>query len=210
MPNRAALTTAKKLARVIVLKDGKRLITLRDAADMLLHSITASAMTNHRATDQHLPDTRRQFHKPSSWVSFDLPDRLSFQVRRHVMVAPRSGTNTRQGSVKGQAAKQPDPQSWGCNAGINKIRAQERKGEPDARTSILDAVDGHAQRSRPACCHCRLTRGSAHPSGRQATILRLAAFLAAVRAADRQAGVASWPAASKAYRRGWPPCSGFA
>ena len=48
------------------------------------------------------------------------------------MVARRSGTNTRQGKRQGQAAKQPDPPSWGCNAGITKIKAQEGKDEPDA------------------------------------------------------------------------------
>ena len=57
------------------------------------------------------------------------------------MVARRSGTNTRQGTRRGQAAKQPDPPSWECNAGITKIKAQEGKGEPDARLRVLDAID---------------------------------------------------------------------
>ena len=61
------------------------------------------------------------------------------------MVARRSRTNTRQGKRQGQAAKQPDPPSWECNAGITKIKAQEGKGEPDARLCVLDTVDGHPQ-----------------------------------------------------------------
>ena len=53
------------------------------------------------------------------------------------MVGRRSGTNTRQGKRPGQAAKQPDPQHWECNAGIAKIKAQEGKGEPDVRLCVL-------------------------------------------------------------------------
>ena len=53
------------------------------------------------------------------------------------MLARRSGTNTRQGKRQGQAAKQPDPLAWGCNAGITKIEAQEGKGEPDDRLCVL-------------------------------------------------------------------------
>ena len=109
-----------------------------------------------------------QIHKPSAWVSFGLPDPLSFQVRSHAMVARRSGTNTRQGKRQGQAAKQPDPLSWKCNARITKIKAQEGKGEPDIRLYVLDTVDGHAQPGQYGCHHCRLGRGSARPSGRQA------------------------------------------
>jgi len=41
---------------------------------------------------------------------------------------------------QGQAAKQPDPPSWECNADITKIKAQEGKGEPDASLCDLDAV----------------------------------------------------------------------
>ena len=48
----------------------------------------------------------------------------------------------------GQAAKQPDPPSWECNAGVTKIKAQEGKGEPDARLCVLDTVDCHAQDPR--------------------------------------------------------------
>ena len=83
-----------------------------------------------------------QIHKPSARVSFGLPDPLSFQARSHAMVARRSRTNTRQGKRQGQAAKQPDPLSWECNAGITKIKAQEGKGEPDARLCVLDACGG--------------------------------------------------------------------
>ena len=64
-----------------------------------------------------------QIHKPSARVSFGLPDPLSVQVRCHVMVARRSGTNTRQGKRQGQAAWQPDPPSRGCDARITKIKA---------------------------------------------------------------------------------------
>ena len=119
---------------------------------------------------------RPQIRKPSARVSFGLPDPLSFQVRSHAMVARRSRTNTRQGKRQGQAAKQPDPLSWECNARITKIKAQEGKGEPDARLCVLDAVDGHAQPGQCGCHHCRLGHGSARPSGRQA-FLRLAAFV---------------------------------
>ena len=38
------------------------------------------------------------------------------------MVARRSRTNLDGESVKGQAAKQPDPPSWECNAGNTKIK----------------------------------------------------------------------------------------
>ena len=41
-----------------------------------------------------------QIHKPSARVSFGLPDPLSFQVRSHVMVARRSGTNLDRESVR--------------------------------------------------------------------------------------------------------------
>jgi len=91
------------------------------------------------------------------------------------MVARRSGTNTRQGKRQGQAAKQADPPSWECNAGITKIKAQEGKGKPDVRLCVLDTVDGHAQLGQHGCLHCRLGCGSARPSGCQA-FLRLAAF----------------------------------
>ena len=46
--------------------------------------------------------------------------------------------NIRQGKRQGRAAKQPDPPSWGCNAGITKIKAQEGKGKPDLRPWVLD------------------------------------------------------------------------
>ena len=75
------------------------------------------------------------------------------------MVARRSGTNTRQGKRQGQAAKQPDPPSWECNAGITKIKAQEGKSEPKARPRVLDTVDGRAQPGQYGCHHCRLRRG---------------------------------------------------
>ena len=120
-----------------------------------------------------MPATK--IHKPSTRVSFGLPDPLSFQVGSPVMVARRSGTNTRQGKRQGQAAKQPDPPSWECNARITKLKAQEGKGEPDARTCVLDTVDGQAQPGQYGCRHCCLGCGSARPSGCQA-VLRLAAF----------------------------------
>ena len=81
--------------------------------------------------------------------------------------------------------RQPDPVRE-CNAGIAKIKAQEGKDEPDACLYVLDTVDGEAQPSQYGCHHCRLGRSSARPSGCQA-FLRLAAFLAAVPAARRQA-----------------------
>ena len=43
------------------------------------------------------------------------------------MVARRSGTNTRQGKRQGQAAWQPDPPSWECNAGIAKVKRKKTK-----------------------------------------------------------------------------------
>ena len=131
----------------------------------------APAAIQEDACRRHAP----QIHKPSARVSFGLPDPLSFQVRSHAMVARRSGTNTRQGKRQGQAAKQPDPPSWECNADITKIKAQEGKGEPDARLCVLDTVDGQAQPGQYGCYHCRLGRGSARPSGGQA-FLRPAAF----------------------------------
>ena len=91
------------------------------------------------------------------------------------MVARRSGTNTRQGKRQGQAAKQPDPPSWGCDASITKIKAQEGKVEPDARLCVLDTVAGHAQPDQYGGHDCRLGSGAAHPSRCQA-FLRLAAF----------------------------------
>jgi hypothetical protein len=69
----------------------------------------------------------------------------------------------RQGKRQSQAAKQPDPPSWECNAGITKIKAQEGKGEPDTRLCVLDTVDGHAQPGQYGCHHCRLGHGSARP-----------------------------------------------
>ena len=129
-----------------------------------------------------------QIHKPSARVSFGLPDPLSFQVRSHAMVARRSGTNTRQGKRQGQAAKQPDPPSWECNAGITKIKAQQGKGEPPARLWLLDTVDGHAQSGQFGCHHSRLWHGSARPSGCPA-FLRLAA---PKNAATGAAAAAAW------------------
>ena len=41
-----------------------------------------------------------QIRKPSARVSFGLPERLSFQVRSHAMVARRSGTNLDRESVR--------------------------------------------------------------------------------------------------------------
>ena len=79
-------------------------------------------------------------------------------------VADRGQTLDRE-SVKGQAAKQPDPVRE-CNAGIAKIKAQEGKDEPDACLCVLDTVDGQAQPSQYGCHHCRLGRGFARPSGR--------------------------------------------
>ena len=130
---------------------------------------------------------RPQIHKPSARVSFGLPDPLSVQVRSHAMVARRSGTNTRQGKRQGQAAKQPDPPSWECNAGITKIKAQEGKDEPDLRLCVLDTVDGRAQPGQYGGHHCRLGRGSARPSGCQA-FLRLAAFAETAAAGPRPIG----------------------
>ena len=124
-------------------------------------------------------DARRrqapQIHKPSAWVSFGLPDLLSFQIESHAMVARRSGTNTRQGKRQGQAASQRDPPSRECNGDITKIKTQEVKSQADARLRVLDTFDGQAQPGQYGCCHCRFGRGSACPSGRY-TALRLAAF----------------------------------
>jgi hypothetical protein len=64
-------------------------------------------------------------------------------------LADRGQTST--GKRQGQAATQPDPPSWECNADITKIKAQEGKGEPDARLCVLDTVDGQAQ---PGQCGC--------------------------------------------------------
>jgi hypothetical protein len=79
-------------------------------------------------------------------------------------LADRGQTSTRK--RQGQAAKQPDLPSWECNADITKIKAQEGKGEPDARLCVLDTFDGHAQPRQYGCYHCRLGRNSARPSGR--------------------------------------------
>jgi hypothetical protein len=78
-------------------------------------------------------DARRRhvlkIHKPSVRVSFGLPGPLSFQVRSHVIVARRSGTNTRQGKRQGQAAKQPDPPSW------NAMRASQKSKRKMAKSN---------------------------------------------------------------------------
>ena len=78
------------------------------------------------------------------------------------------GNKSRQGKRQGQAAKQPDPLSWKCNARITKIKAQEGKDAADVRLYVLDTVDGHAQPDQYGCHHCRLGRGSARPFGCQA------------------------------------------
>ena len=76
---------------------------------------------------------RPQIHKPSSWVSFGLPDPLSFQVRSHAMVARRSGTKLDRESVRVRLLSSLT--RWLGNA----MRASQKSKRKKARTNRTSA-----------------------------------------------------------------------
>jgi hypothetical protein len=119
-----------------------------------------------------------RIHKPSTAVSFGLPDLLSVRVRDHVMVTADRG-QTPTGKASGQAANRPDPPSSGecngCEDGASKGKAQEIKGEPAAGLCGIDVIGGRAKPEKYGRCYCCLGHGAAWATGRQA-FLRQPAF----------------------------------
>src|SRR5258708_21731271 len=85
----------------------------------------------------------------------------------------RSGTNLdREGVVRGQTAKRPDPPSWGMQClqkrGHKSLNAREIKGGPATGLCDIDDIGGHTKPDQYGRSVCRLGYGSARASSRQA------------------------------------------
>jgi hypothetical protein len=116
-----------------------------------------------------------RIYKPSILVSFDLPNRLSFRVREHAMVAADRGQTLDRESVRVRPVTAISGECNGCEDDAKKGKAQEIKAEPAAGLCDLDAISGHAKPFQYDRRICRLGRSSARASRRQA-FLRRATF----------------------------------
>jgi hypothetical protein len=87
------------------------------------------------------------------------------------------GDKPRQGKRQGQAAKRPDPPSFGeCNVckEVTKPETKEIKDHPVAYLCSVDDIGRHTKSDQHGRSVCRLRHGSARAFGRQAFLGRAA------------------------------------